>query len=236
MRFSRATTIAALYLIFFWHFHTANAQYKGCMVIEKPAHRVKTIRAMSVCDSLEHDMLGLLARAEQGMVNAIKGEHYVPGYHETEVKEFREEEKRKLQARLTGTSFKLKLDETRAWEKTLGAFDREIGKYLTPKKKYRVLAGPDTAISKNNQVISACLRLMDTVYVWTPGCNCPKPKSSALATCAVVLEAAAVGPEGGTVWQKRELLFYVGLVESLEGALSDKRIQQYVRKAFGSFK
>lgn len=84
--------------------------------------------------------------------------------------------------------------------------------------------------------MTASLRLVDTVYVWTPGCNCPKPKSSALATCAVVLEASAVDREGGAVWGKRETLFYTGLEESIEDALSAKRIKKYIREAFGSFR
>jgi hypothetical protein len=77
---------------------------------------------------------------------------------------------------------------------------------------------------------------MDTVYVWTPGCNCPKPKSSALATCAVVLDARALNAEKRPVWEKREVLFYAGLEESLEDALSVKRMKKYVRDAFKSFK
>lgn len=196
----------------------------------------KTVRLEPVLDSLEADMLGLLAGAGQGRVSSIKGEHYVRGFRVSEVKELGEEDKRILQSRLTSTAFKLKLEENSSWEKISRNIDREIANYLVTKKIYRILAEPDTAIDKKDLAVSACLRLTDTVYVWTPGCNCPKPKSSALATCAVVLDARAVDAGDSTAWHERELLFYVGLEESIEEAFSSKRIKKYVRNAFGSFR
>jgi hypothetical protein len=188
-----------------------------------------------VLDSLDADMLGLLARAEQGRVKVIKGEHYVPGPQEPEVVEIGEEDKKRLQARLTGTSFKLKLGEAGTWRRTTEDFSRRIGEYLSSKKRYRILVGPDTAVGNNHRAVSACLRLMDTVYVWTPGCNCPKPKSSALATCAVVLDVRAADSEKRAIWGKQEILFYVGLDESMDEVFSGKRIRKYVRDAFKSF-
>lgn len=223
-------------MLVFWLLNASNAQDNDGIIKETKDPRVKHVLVKPVSDSLEADMLGLLGGAEQGRVNVIKGEFYVSSFQKPEEKGIGEEEKKKLRARLTGTSFKLKLDETRTWQKILEVFDQEIRRYLSGKKKCRILAGPDTALNNNKLTITACLRLVDTVYVWTPGCNCPKPKSSALATCAVVLEASAMDREGRAVWGKREPLFYAGLEESLEEAFSARRVKDYVRRAFGPFK
>lgn len=236
MRVSREAMAAVLALMFSGLFHAANAQSADCPDIEKPNPRLKTARFTPLGDSLEADMMGLLSGAEQNKASAIRGEYFVPGSPGAEAKEIGTEDRKKLEARLTGTSFKLKLGETRTWGNILETFGHEIGKYLATKKKYRILKDSNSAPGKIDRTVSAALRLIDTVYVWTPGCNCPKPKSSALATCAVILVAEAVDGEKMQVWQKRELLFYIGLEGSLEDAVSPKRIRKYVRNAFRSFK
>lgn len=227
---------AALCMFSFRALQAADAQGNSSITIKQPEPRVKSVRVMPVRDSLEADMLGLLARAEQGRAGRIKGEYYVPDSPGAPAAEIGQEDRKKLQTRLIGTSFKLKLEETKAWVRILADFDKEVENYFAGRKGYKVLKSSDTAIGGDYRTISAALRLTDTVYVWTPGCNCPKPKSSALATCAVVLEARATDEVKRPIWGKREVLFYVGLEESMEEAFSIKRMKKYVRNVFGSFK
>ncbi|GEM_PF-3936165 len=196
----------------------------------------RSLRLETVRDSLEADMLAIISRAEQGRVSAIRGEYYVPDSLCANTSEIGPENRKKLQARLLSASFKLKLDEARTWRCVLESFGSEIGDYLATKKGYRVVADTSAAHNGDGRTVSACLRLADTVYVWTPGCNCPKPKSSALATCAVVLVARAVDGDKNPIWNGREIVSYVGLESSFEEAFATKRIRKCVREAFKSFR
>lgn len=121
-------------MLVFWLLNASNAQDNDGIIKETKDPRVKHVLVKPVSDSLEADMLGLLGGAEQGRVNVIKGEFYVSSFRKPEEKGIGEEEKKKLRARLTGTSFKLKLDETRTWQKINEDLYREIGRYLAERK------------------------------------------------------------------------------------------------------